>query len=234
MGKRALVTGAGRGIGRAIAEVLSADGFDLTLISRTESELQATKAQILSRHPRCDVEIATVDLGAQKSIDGFLSSRDLSSFDVLVNNAGVYRRGTLELSVAELRELIEVNLMGVFRMCQAVVPHMKARGTGYVFNIGSVCSITGFAGVGGYCASKFGLLGLNESLYNELVPYGVRVSAICPSWVATKMAAQSPVPDEDKIQPSDIAAAVRFCLSLSHGAAIKELIVPCGADVPNS
>lgn len=231
MAKSALITGAGRGIGRAIAEALSADGYDLILLSRTASELQATRDQIQSRFPERTVEIASVDIGDQRSVDSFLASREFSALDVLVNNAGVYLRGSLELSVDQLRELIDVNLIATFRFCQAVVPHMKARRRGYIFNIGSVCSVTGFAGVGGYCASKFGLLGLSESLYNELVPHGVRVTAICPSWVATKMAAQSPVPDEDKIQPADIAQAVRFCLALSHGAAMKELIVPCGADV---
>jgi NAD(P)-dependent dehydrogenase (short-subunit alcohol dehydrogenase family) len=115
-------------------------------------------------------------------------------------------------------------------MAQAVVPLMQAQGAGYIVNISSLCGKVGFAGMGGYTASKFALQGLNECLYRELVPRGIKVTAICPSWVAAPMASYAPFPQESLIQCSDIVATVLYLLNLSPGACPMEIVVGSTVD----
>ena len=109
---------------------------------------------------------------------------------------------------------------------------MKKQKSGYIFNISSRAGIIGFAGNAGYVASKFGLVGFSQSLYRELTPQGIKVTAICPSWVNTRMAyeAGTPAEPEEMIQPEDIFQTVKWLLSLSPGASVKEIVV----DAPKS
>jgi len=226
----ALVTGAGRGIGKAIAEVLAKQGFDLALVARSEAELQGVKEHI-QRSSSVQVAIVVGDVGEQETLQRAvqLAERDLGPLEVLVNNAGKYQTGSAELSHQEFDELVRVNLRGAFNGVHEVVPLMKKRRKGYIMNVSSMCGIQGFAGIGAYCATKHALQGLNESLYRELVPLGLRVTALLPSWVATQMSASAPIADGAKIQPSDLGKAVQFLLSLSPGACVKELVIDCSA-----
>lgn len=104
---------------------------------------------------------------------------------------------------------------------------MKQQQSGYIFNVASRSGKVGFAGSGGYSASKFGLVGLNESLYRELTPQGIKVTALCPAWVNTKMAREAGTPLEagEMIQPDDLFETIRWLLNLSSGACVKEVVI---------
>ena len=104
---------------------------------------------------------------------------------------------------------------------------MKVQGDGTILNLASRAGKMGFAEYGVYCASKFGLVGLSESLYHELSPLGIKVTAICPSWVDTDMGKDSGLPKEEMIDTSDIVSTVRWLLSLSPAAVVKELTIEC-------
>jgi len=123
--------------------------------------------------------------------------------------------------------MLDTNLTAQFVFLQAIVPIMKEQKSGYIFNVASRAGKIGFAGSGGYNASKFGLVGLNESLYRELVPLGIRVTALCPAWVNTKMAyeAGSKLRQIQMIQPEDIFETIRWLLTLSLGACVKEVVI---------
>ena len=104
---------------------------------------------------------------------------------------------------------------------------MKKQQSGYIFNVASRSGKVGFSGSGGYSASKFGLLGLNESLYRELTPQGIKVTALCPAWVNTQMAreAGTPLEAEEMIQPSDLFHTIQWLVNLSSGACVKEVVI---------
>jgi NAD(P)-dependent dehydrogenase (short-subunit alcohol dehydrogenase family) len=228
-GRVAIVTGASRGIGNAVARGLAADGFRVALISTSKEELERKAREISPSLDRDLVALFPGDVSergfAQRCVAELLKS--WGRVDLLCNNAGIYQQGTLTLSVDEFERMIAVNLTGAFMFAQAVVPHLKAQGSGYIFNISSICGVHGFPEVGGYTASKHGLSGLSECLYRELAPLGISVTSICPNWVNTVMAKESPITREEMIQPDDILKVIRFVLGLSKGATIPEIIVDC-------
>ena len=123
--------------------------------------------------------------------------------------------------------MLEVNYLSAVRFIQAVVPEMKKCMSGYIINIASICGVTGFADVGAYCASKFAMVGYSEALGRELEPSGIRVTALCPSWVNTRMAMRSPVAPDQMIQPEDMGSTVRFLLSLSSGVRVRQIVLDC-------
>jgi len=149
--------------------------------------------------------------------------------EILVNNAGMWLGGTLDAPVENFAALLETNVVAPFLLMKEVAKEMKKNGRGYIFNIASRAGKYGFPGVGLYSASKFGLVGLSESLYREFAESGVKVTSICPGWVNTEMArkANASLKDAEMIQPSDILNAIRYLLGLSESACIRELVLEC-------
>lgn len=229
MEKVAIVTGAGRGIGKCLAHGLAVDGYGVALLARSIPELAETRKEISDSVPNSRLLTLQTDVSDPQSVASAMDEiiGSWKRVDVLVNNAGTHALGTLELTNDDFERLMEVNLFGALNCVRSVLPTMKAQGSGAVINISSVCGIHGFAGVGGYTASKFALMGLSESLYRELLPLGIKVTAICPSWVDTAMAWRSPVPRDKMIRPDDILRTVRYVLSLSGNAAVAQITVQC-------
>jgi NAD(P)-dependent dehydrogenase (short-subunit alcohol dehydrogenase family) len=147
--------------------------------------------------------------------------------DILVNNAGTHFGGSLDLPEQDFKSMMDTNLVAQLVFAQEVVPVMKKQQSGYIFNVASRSGKVGFAGSGGYCASKFGLVGLNESLYRELTPQRIKVTALCPAWVNTNMAqeAGTPLEAEEMIQPEDLFQTIQWLLNLSPGACVKEVVI---------
>jgi NAD(P)-dependent dehydrogenase (short-subunit alcohol dehydrogenase family) len=224
----ALITGAGKGIGLAISNGLANMGYQTVLVSRSADDLQNAAEEIIRSGGLApltlNLDITHSDT-LREAVSGILNK--YGRIDVLVNNAGIYIDGTLELTEEELKSMIETNLVAQFNLTKAVVPVMEKQQSGYIFNVVSRAGKVGFAGSGGYSASKFGMLGLNESLYRELVPKGIRVTALCPGWVNTRMAfeAGTPLQEMEMIQPEDLFETVKWLLSLSSGACVKEVVI---------
>jgi len=231
--KVALITGA-RGIGKAVALGLASEGYRICLLSRSKKSLEIATNEIvknsqLSFEPlvyECDV--TNIDL-VNKVIENIIQK--VGHIDVLFNNAGILHDGTLE-SVKDFNDMINVNLIGAFNILHAVVPYMKKRQQGYIFNLASLCGKMGYAGIGAYTASKFGLVGLSESLFNELAPCNVKVTTICPGFVATDMVSHLEYPPQNlMIQPDDIFQVMLGLLQLSPQACVKEIVVHCRATI---
>lgn len=222
--KVALITGA-RGIGKTVALGLAKEGYRICLLSRSKESLQMIANEIVSSESliyECDVTDAKL---VNHIIEDVI--KKWGHIDVLFNNAGILRDGTLE-SAKDFTDMINVNLIGAFNILHAVVPHMKKRQQGYIFNLASLCGKIGYAGIGAYTASKFGLVGLSESLFNELAAHNVNVTAICPSYVATDMVSHLEYPPKNQmILPEDIFSIVRGLLQLSSHACVKEIVVYC-------
>ena len=180
----AIVTGSGRGIGKAVAIMLSRKGVDVTVCSRNQQEIDETVNKIAQIHPgimgmKCDVGISSqVDALVKKTVDKF------GGVDILVNNAGiVFLKKLADTTEQEWDQTIHSNLKSAFLCCRAVLPYMV---DGTIINVSSGAGKTGFENLSAYCASKFGMMGLTESLAWE-VRGRIRVMAICPSDVDTAM-----------------------------------------------
>ncbi|MCF7975947.1 MAG: SDR family oxidoreductase [Phycisphaerae bacterium] len=228
----ALITGASRGIGRAVAMGLAQDGYQTILVGRSRRTLEQV-AETICREAAQDDDLSPLvvklDLSDVDHVDQVLGPviQKLGRIDVLVNNAGQYIQGSLDMSCKDLERLLRVNVTAQVAVLQTVVPMMKAQGSGHIFNVASRAGKVGFEGVGGYCASKFALAGFSESLYRELVPQGIKVTTLCPGWVNTDMgvAAGCTLDAGDIIQPEDLYKTIQWLLSLSPGACVKALVL---------
>jgi len=187
-GQVALVTGASRGIGRATALALAAEGAALVLAARSVPELEALAADIDAQGGRALVAPGDVSRSSdvRRIVSGAL--QEFGRLDILVNNAGVaYRKPLAETSEADFDHTLAVNLKGVFLFCREVVPVMTRQGSGVIINVSSGAGKQGFPELAVYCATKFAVIGLTESLAAELREAGVKVYALCPGSTDTRM-----------------------------------------------
>ncbi len=228
----AIITGASRGIGKACATGLSDNGYRVVLVSRTEAALKEVAAEIRIDHmqqPDQAPEVYPLDVTDEKKVDQMVAdiAERFGRIDLLVNNAGIYIDGSLDMSVEEFDRLYHANLRAPFSLMKAVIPVMKKQRSGSIFNIASRSGKYGFAKSGGYVSSKFGLVGLSESLYREWIQQGITVTAICPGWVDTEMAreAGTPLRDSEMIQAEDIVKTILWVLDLSPGACVREIVL---------
>ncbi|MBV9201006.1 MAG: SDR family oxidoreductase [Alphaproteobacteria bacterium] len=178
-GRVALVTGAGGGIGRAIAQRLAREGMAVAVLDRDGAAAQTVAAEVRGVAVTADVTSPTEMGGA---VDTVLAR--LGRIDVLVNNAGIAWMGpALDMPLEALQAMLRVNVEGVFIASRAVLPHMIARRSGSIVNLASWAGKTGNAYFAGYSASKFAVIGLTQALARETAPHGIRVNAICPGIV---------------------------------------------------
>ncbi|WP_342505714.1 3-ketoacyl-ACP reductase [Sporosarcina sp. FSL K6-2383] len=224
-GKTALITGAGRGIGRATAIAFAKEGIHVGLVGRTAANLGEV-AKELSQYG-VNVTMATADVSDNESVIAAVEhiKAELGPIDILINNAGIGKFGKfLELSPEEFKNIIDVNLMGVYYVTRAVLPEMIERQAGDIINISSTAGQKGAPVTSAYSASKFGVLGLTESLMLEVRKHNIRVSALTPSTVATDLAIESNLTDgnPDKVmQPEDLAEVMVMQLKLHPRILVK-------------
>jgi len=225
-GKNALITGAGKGIGRALAIVLAQEGVNVGLIARTEADLQNVAEELKTFNVH--VAIATADVASIDSVNTAVAKvkTDLGAIDILINNAGISSFGSfMELEPARWEEIVKVNLFGAYYVTRAVLPEMIDRKTGDIVNISSTAGQRGAAVTSAYSASKFALIGLSESLMQEVRKHNIRVTTLTPSTVATDMAKDLNLTDgnPDKVmQPEDLAELVVSQLKLNRRVFVKE------------
>ena len=224
-GKTALITGAGRGIGRATAIAFAKEGIHVGLVGRTAANLEEV-AKELSQYG-VNVTMATADVSDNESVIAAVEhiKAELGPIDILINNAGIGKFGKfLELSPEEFKNIIDVNLMGVYYVTRAVLPEMIERQAGDIINISSTAGQKGAPVTSAYSASKFGVLGLTESLMLEVRKHNIRVSALTPSTVATDLAFAENLTDgnPDKVmQPEDLAEVMVMQLKLHPRILVK-------------
>ncbi len=225
-GKNALVTGAGKGIGKAIALALAVEGVNLALVARTEKDLQTVAAEAKKSGVRVELVIADVaDRSAVEAAARQLVSA-LGPIDILINNAGIGRFGKfLELSPEEWEQVVKVNLFGAYYFTREVLPSMLERQTGDIVNISSTAGQKGSPLTSAYSASKFGLIGMSESLMLEVRKSNIRVFTMTPSTVATDMAINLKLTDgnpERVMQAEDFAELLVSQLKLNRRVVVKD------------
>jgi 3-oxoacyl-[acyl-carrier protein] reductase len=223
-GKRAIVTGAARGIGREIARVLAGAGAVLALLDLLEEDLRRVAEEIEERGGRIlaiPVNVADHD-AVQQAIQGVIA--EYGGVDILVNNAGIVRDGfLLRMKEDQWDAVLEVNLKGAFNCTKAVLKTMMKQRSGRIVNVASVVGLAGNAGQANYAASKAGIIGFTKSAAKELASRGITVNAVAPGLIETDMTAS--LSDDMKQKaleliplgrsgtPGDVAGAVLFLVS---------------------
>lgn len=222
-GKSAIVTGATRGIGRSIAELLLDAGASVAVCGRSQSSVDRAVEELATRGT---VIGASADVGKPEDVQELfrLADEKFGGLDVLINNAGIgVFRSVADLTVDDWRSTLETNLSGVFYCSREAVPRFQKRGGGYVINISSLAGKNAFAAGAAYNASKFGLNGFSEAMMLDHRYDNVRVSYIMPGSVATEFASGG---GEDwKIAPEDIAALVITLLRMPARTLVSRLEV---------
>lgn len=187
-GRTALITGASKGLGKAMALALADAGARLILISRDQEKLAASVNAIRQKGGQADLFVADVtDEARIRDLEREVVAKS-GHIDILINNAGVNNRKPItEFTLAEWRQVLDTNLTSAFLMCRSFVPHMKGRGYGRILNMTSIMSHVALPGRTAYAATKTGLLGFTRALALELAPDGITVNGISPGPIATEM-----------------------------------------------
>ena len=231
-GRVALVTGAGRGIGRAIAVAFAREGADVALAARSAAELGAVADEVKALGRRA-VAVPT-DIRDEAAVDSLArqATEAFGRVDLLVNAAGVASFGPLaESPLAAWDETMAVNLRGAYLCCRAMLPGMMAQRRGTIVNIGSMVTTRTLAGTTAYTAAKYGLLGLSRVLAEEMRSHGVRVGVISAGAVDTPLwdAIPSPPSRELMLRPEQVAEAAVLMASLAANATLEEVtLLPAG------
>lgn len=226
--KIAIITGASRGIGKEVAINLASNKYHVVLLSRTKKALIEVKNEITNNNGSASYFAVDVSNSTQVKdcIDCINEEHD--HIDILFNNAGILKHGTSDISDNDLDKLLQINLNGAIYVAKHVAEYMKKQKNGYIINLSSIGGKIAASFAGGYAASKFGLNGFSEALFKEMSVYGVKVTNICPTMVATDMVLN----DRDfsansMLQPNDIVKTVHYLLSLSKNAVPSEVVINC-------
>ncbi len=222
-GKMALITGGSRGIGKAIALALAKEGVNVAITGRNEEKLKEVVQEIEQKGVKS--AYAVFDITSKIEVYGALEKlqKDFGKIDVLVNNAGIAAfGGILEMEDEKWEEIVKTNLFGAYYVVKAVVPSMVERKTGDIINISSTAGLKGNAVTSAYSASKFGLIGMSESMMLELRKQNIRVTTLMPSTIASDMSKEVlKITDgnpEKVLQPEDFAEFVVDLLKLNKRA----------------
>jgi 3-oxoacyl-[acyl-carrier protein] reductase len=225
-GKVAVVTGAGRGIGRAIAIELGRMGAKVALAARSASELESTAREIGAM-----ASVIPTDVRNREEVHKLLdeASTAIGPIDILVNAAGIGIFGSVtEFSDDNYDAILDTNLRSIFLASRFVLPSMISRRTGHIVNIASIAGKVGSATRAVYCASKFGVVGFTESLAEEVRQHGIRVSLICPGSTDTGFSSDPHREGKARarmLSPADIAHAVRMIVTQEPNSFISEVIL---------
>lgn len=225
-GKNAIITGAGRGIGYAVAIALAKEGVNVGLIARSVEQLAKVVKEVEALGVKAAFAVADVSKNEEVTKATEFITNELGAIDILINNAGIAKFGNfMDLEIDEWEKIIQVNLMGVYYVTRAVLPGMIEQKSGDIINISSSAGQKGAPITSAYSASKFGVLGITESLAMEVRKHNIRVTALTPSTVATDLAIDNNLTDgnPDKVmQPEDIAEFIVSQLKLNKRIFIKE------------
>jgi 3-oxoacyl-[acyl-carrier protein] reductase len=226
-GKLAIVTGASRGIGLAVARRLGTLGAKVSLCARDARRLESAADEVRAGGA-AGVFAAAVDVTHGDQIVTFVQNtqKTLGPVEILVNNAGIgYFGPTHEATEANWDTVLDTNLKAVFLASKAVAPGMIQRRSGHIINIASLAGKNAFAGGGIYCASKWGLLGLTECMAEDLRGFGIRVSAVCPGSVATDFSPHGKKDISKMLQAEDIAHVVEMIFTQAAQSFISEVLL---------
>ena len=225
-GKKAIITGGSRGLGKATAIAFANQGIDVAITGRNEADLKETVAELKALG--VNATYATFDIGnydeVKKGIQEIMNT--FNTVDILVNNAGIAAFGSfLEMEVNQWQSIIQTNVMGMYYVTKEVLPYLIANNQGDIFNVSSTAGLTGNPNTSAYSASKFAVIGMSESLMKEVRKNNIRVCTLTPSTIASDMSIQLGIASKDStetvLQPEDFAELIISALQLPRRALLK-------------
>ncbi|MHB0755735.1 3-ketoacyl-ACP reductase [Polaribacter sp. M15] len=223
--KTAIITGGGRGLGKATALAFAKEGIHVAITGRTESVLKETVTEIEALGVKATY--AVFDVGNYKEVKSNITNikNTLGGIDILVNNAGIAAIGSFnDMPVDQWSNIIQTNVMGMYYVTKEVLPHLIDKNEGDIINISSTAGLNGNPNISAYCASKFAVIGMSESLMKEVRKNNIRVNTLTPSTIETDMTVELGMltkGSENVLQPEDFAELIVAGLKLPRRAMLK-------------
>lgn len=230
-----VITGASKGMGKAMAEKFSANGNTLFICSRNEEELAQAAKEITEKYKN-DVQYFAADLSKKDEVLQFANWILWKNIcpDILINNAGQFVPGSIyNEPEGNLEQMIEINLYGTYHLTRALLPSMLKRKSGHIFNISSIAGLKAYANGGSYSISKYAIRGFSKNLREEMKPFNIKVTAVYPGAVFTDSWKGAGIDPERIMEVDDIANMVYAASLLSPQACVEEIVIrPQLGDLP--
>lgn len=226
-GRFVIITGASRGIGKAVAEIFAANGHDLFLSSRSEVALYKSMEELQTKYPSVSIKAKAFDLTDKQQ------AKDLGNWclkytvpDIIINNAGLFEPGSVHNEPEGLLEKqLAVNLTGAYHLTRTLLPKMMARRSGHIFNLCSIASLNAYENGGAYSISKFAMYGFSKNLREEMKPYNIKVTSIHPGAVLTDSWGDYNNSSKRIMEADDIAKMIFACTQLSAAACVEDILI---------
>lgn len=224
----AVVTGATHGIGKAVAEKLLKEGFSIAICARTESDLHALKQEWSSQFPHQTILTFKVDMAVADEVKNFAQQilNHFKAIDLLVNNAGLFFPGKLaDEAEGHLEQLMQVNVYSAYHLTRALLPVMKSKHNGHIFNICSVASLKAYENGGSYSITKYALKGFSDNLRLELMKDNISVTSIMPGATWSRSWEGSEYPEDRLMKATDVAEMLWAAYTLSSSADVESIVL---------
>ncbi|HMK02610.1 MAG TPA: SDR family oxidoreductase [Ferruginibacter sp.] len=222
-----VITGASKGIGKAIAEAFAGEGAALFLCARNQERLDDTAAELQIRFPAANIRVRVVDMSVKEEVKQFAAwCLQFGAPGILVNNAGEFLPGSIcDETENNLEKMMAVNLYSAYHLTRALIPAMTAAKTGHIFNMCSVASLHAYKNGGGYSISKFALMGFSKNLREELKQQHIKVTTVYPGAVMTDSWAGFDNSGNRIMEATDIAAMILAASKLTPQANVEDIIL---------
>lgn len=231
----AVITGATQGIGKAIAEKLLQEGFSVAICARSKTDLDELKNKWTKAYPEARIIAYEADVSDKDAVKSFaeIVLKTFSQIDILVNNAGLFFPGQLATEPeGHLETLMAVNVYSAYHLTRELLPVMKQKKSGHIFNMCSIASLKAYENGGAYSITKYALLGFSENLRQELMEDNIRVTAIMPGATWSRSWSSAGLPEERFIKAEDIAAMLWASFLLSSQADVESIVIrPLAGDI---
>jgi len=222
-----IVTGASRGIGKAVAEIFAANGHDLFLSSRNEVALYKAMEELQTNYPSVSIKAKAFDLSDKQQ------AKDLGNWclkytvpDIIVNNAGLFEPGSVyNEPEGVLESQLAINVSSAYHLTRTLLPQMMKRKSGHIINLCSIASLDAYNNGGAYSISKFAMYGFSKNLREEMKPYNIKVTSVHPGAVLTDSWSGYDNSSKRIMEAEDIAKMVYACTQLSAGACVEDIVM---------
>jgi short-subunit dehydrogenase len=224
----AVITGASRGIGKSVAEIFAAHGYNLFLCSQSEKNLFKTINELKEKFPGNSILGKAYDLGNKKQakLFGGWVLKSAGNIDILINNVGTFVPGNISNEPdGALEKMLEVNLYSAYHVTRGLLPKMILQKQGHIFNMSSIAALQAYPNGGAYSISKYAMAGFSKNLREEMKPHGIKVTTVFPGAVYTDSWKGSGVKEERIIEADDIAKTIYAVSCLSPQAVVEEIII---------
>lgn len=232
----AVITGASKGIGKAVAEKLCAEGFDIAICARNADALEAARRSIAARREGARILTQTVDMGVKDAVAAFAAQvQDYfgEAPAILVNNTGIFVPGALHQEAdGHLEKMMAVNLYSAYYITRSLLPAMQQARSGHIFNLCSTASHKAYPNGGSYSITKFALLGFSKNLRQEMKPFNIKVTSLSPGPTRTASWEGFDGPPERLMEPGDVADMIWAAYTLSGQTVIEDIVMrPMAGDI---